>query len=108
MPTCYRRYSRAECSNLSEKLVVTSQQLKEELQETRGVDQIFIPQKNKSFAEGLAKTRKTQNHFSDKRHLICRNISKLMTISYLIWMTKEAAVLTDVLTILRSGSRTVW
>lgn len=42
--------------NLSEKFVMTSQQLKEELQETSRVDQIFIPQHNESFAEGLKHT----------------------------------------------------
>lgn len=47
------RYSRAERPDLSEQFVVTSQQLKEELQESRGVDQIFIPQKNQRFAERL-------------------------------------------------------
>lgn len=47
------RYWRAGRSDLSEEFVVTSQQLKEELQESRGVDQIFIPQKNQRFAEGL-------------------------------------------------------
>lgn len=49
-------------SNLSEKFVVTSQQLKEELQESRGVDQVFIPQKNQRFAEGLTRTGNTQTH----------------------------------------------
>lgn len=32
---------------------MTSQQLKEELEEATGVDQIFIPQEDQGFAEGL-------------------------------------------------------
>lgn len=35
---------------------MTSQQLKEEFEEAAGVNQIFIPQKDQSFAEGLAQT----------------------------------------------------
>lgn len=35
---------------------MTSQQLKEELKEARGVNQIFVPQKNQSFAKGLTQT----------------------------------------------------
>lgn len=41
---------------LPEKFVMTSQQFKKELQESGGVNQIFIPQKNESFAEGLKQT----------------------------------------------------
>lgn len=54
----------AASSNLSEEFVVTSQQLKEELQEASGVDQIFIPQKNQRFAESLMRTGKTQKNIS--------------------------------------------
>lgn len=35
---------------------MTSQQFKKELQESGGVNEIFIPQKNESFAEGLKQT----------------------------------------------------
>lgn len=35
---------------------MTSQQLKEEFEEAAGVDQIFIPQKDKGFAECLTQT----------------------------------------------------
>lgn len=38
---------------LPEKFVMTSEQFKEELQESGGVNEISIPQKNESFAEGL-------------------------------------------------------
>lgn len=38
---------------LPEKFVVTSEKFKEELQESGGVDEILVPQKNESFAEGL-------------------------------------------------------
>lgn len=41
---------------LPEKFVMTSQQFKKELQESGGVNEIFIPQKNESFAEGLKQT----------------------------------------------------
>lgn len=34
---------------------MTSEKFKEELQESGGVDEIFIPQKNESFAEGLSR-----------------------------------------------------
>lgn len=33
---------------------MTSEKFKEELQESGGVDEIFIPQKNESFAESLS------------------------------------------------------
>lgn len=42
---------------------MTSQQLKEELQEAGGVDQIFIPQKNQRFAEGLVPTGDMKTFF---------------------------------------------
>lgn len=42
---------------------MTSQQLKEELQESGGVNEIFIPQKNESFAEGLETNRKQRLNF---------------------------------------------
>lgn len=37
---------------------MTSQQFKKELQESGGVNEIFIPQKNESFAEGLKQAGK--------------------------------------------------
>lgn len=43
------------CIYLPEKFVMTSEKFKEELQESGGVDEIFIPQKNESFAEGLSR-----------------------------------------------------
>lgn len=43
-------------TDLSQKFVMTSQQLKEEFEEAAGVNQIFIPQKDQSFAEGLTQT----------------------------------------------------
>lgn len=46
---------------------MTSQQLKEELQEAGGVDQIFVPQKNQRFAEGLIPTGDTKNFISNPR-----------------------------------------
>lgn len=55
---------------------MTPQQLKEELQEASGVNQIFVPQKNQTFAEGLTETGKT--HLPDvKWHLLCVTINKL-------------------------------
>ena len=42
---------------------MTSQQLKEELQEAGGVNQIFIPQKNQRFAEGLVPTGDMKTFF---------------------------------------------
>lgn len=50
---------------LPEKFVMTSQQLKEELQESGGVNEVFIPQKDESFAEGL-----TQTGNIGKRHVL--------------------------------------
>lgn len=38
---------------LPEEFVMTPQQLEKELEESGGVNEIFIPQKNESFAEGL-------------------------------------------------------
>ncbi len=67
------RYSRAERSDLSEQFVVTSQQLKEELQESRGVDQIFIPQKNQRFAEGL--TGNAQKNISINRQTQVQSVT---------------------------------
>lgn len=42
---------------------MTSQQLKEELQEAWGINQVFIPQKDQSFAESLIKTAETHKPF---------------------------------------------
>lgn len=56
---------------------MTSQQLKEELQESRGFDQIFIPQKNQRFAEGLTKTGNTAKHVNAQRDVLCMHINKL-------------------------------
>lgn len=67
-----------QCSDLSEKFVVTSQQLKEELQEAGGIDQILIPQKNQRFAKSLTKTGNKQKHLNTNTHVICININKLM------------------------------
>lgn len=51
-------------SNLPKQFVVTSQQLKEELQKASGVDQIFIPHKNQRLAESLSRTGRHQKHFT--------------------------------------------
>lgn len=41
-------------AHLPEELVVTAQQLKEQLEKTGGVNQIFVPQQNQGFAECLS------------------------------------------------------
>lgn len=48
-------------TDLSQQFVMTSQQLKEEFEEAAGVDQIFVPQKNQSFAEGLTQTESSNS-----------------------------------------------
>lgn len=48
-------------TDLSQQFVMTSQQLKEELEEAAGVDQILVPQKNQSFAEGLKQTESSNS-----------------------------------------------
>lgn len=43
-------------ADLSEQFVMTVQKLKEQLQKTRGADQIFISQKDEGFTERLRKS----------------------------------------------------
>lgn len=60
---------------------MTSQQLKEEFEEAARVDQVFIPQKDQSFAKGLTKTQ-SLNSLKRCRHQI--KPTKIKTLSVAI------------------------